>query len=187
MSARKVRIGKIVGCHGVRGDIKIRPTSDQADWPETVRQIYLRNPNEATEKTLMLTDVRWHGPLLLARLEGFNNRNEVEPLVGSTLFADLSDLPEPEEGEYWADDIIGLAVVDAQTGRQRGKVKDLLSSGGSDFLEIQLEEAKDTVIIPFIDRFFPEVNLAARTISVDLLSDFLSLANTPVTADRLQQ
>jgi 16S rRNA processing protein RimM len=108
-------------------------------------------------------------------------------LVGSLLYAHSESLPQPEEDEYWVDDLIALDVVDLQTNRKRGTVKDLLSSGGQDFLEIQLEDSSHTVVIPFISKFFPTVDVANKTISVDLLSDFLSMANEPVTVERLEQ
>jgi 16S rRNA processing protein RimM len=118
---------------------------------------------------------------------GLDDRNQVEPLVGSLLYAHSESLPQPEEDEYWVDDLIALDVVDLQTNRKRGTVKDLLSSGGQDFLEIQLEDSSHTVVIPFISKFFPTVDVANKTISVDLLSDFLSMANEPVTVERLEQ
>lgn len=188
MPSDKVRIGKIVGCHGIRGHLKVRPASDNADWADTVRQLWLRGgKKQAEEVAVQVAEAKPHGPQILLRLQEYPDRTAAEALIGAEVYALRSDLPVPEEGEYWADDLIGLTVVDAETGRARGMVQDLLSSAGSDFLEIKLEEASDTVVIPFIERFFPEVNLEARTISVDLLSDFLALATEPVTAERLEQ
>lgn len=187
MTTNHVRIGKIVGCHGVRGDVKVRPASDDAEWAETVRQLLLKNPKTGEEKSVTIQTIRHQGPLVIIRLEGLDNRTAVEPLVGATLYADVSALPKPDEDEFWVDDLIGLTVIDVETGRVRGKVKDLLSSAGSDFLEIQLGDSEQTVVIPFINKFFPEVSLSNGTVSIDLLSDFLSLSNEPVTADRLEQ
>lgn len=187
MAPEHVRIGKIVGCHGVRGDVKIRPTSEDAEWADEIRQVLLKNPKSGMEQSVTVQGIRHQGPLVILHFEGMDNRNLVEPLVGSFLYADVSDLPPPDEDEFWVDDVIGLAVVDAQTGRQRGRVKDLLSSAGSDFLEIQLEDSEQTVVVPFIDKFFPEVSVENGTVSIDLLSDFLAISNEPVTADRLEQ
>lgn len=187
MSQSQVRIGKIVGCHGVRGDVKVRPTSEEADWVGSLDKLLLKNPKTGEEKTVTIQSARFQGPLVILRFEGLDNRNFVEPLVGSVLMAELADLPEPNPDEFWADDLIGLSVVDAETGRNRGVVKDLLSSGGSDFLEIKLDNSDQTVVIPFIDKFFPQVSLENKTISIDLLGDFLAMSSEPVTADRLEQ
>lgn len=186
MTPRQVRIGKIVGFHGVRGEVKVRPASDDAAWAESLKRVFVKNPKGNDPGKLMhIAGIRPHGPNFLMLFDGFGNRTLVESMLGAELFADLSELPPPEEGEYWADDLIGLTVVDKETGRKRGVVKDLLSSGGSDFLEIQLEESPETVVIPFIDRFFPEVSLEAKTVSVDLLTDFLNAE--PVTTNRIEE
>ncbi len=187
MNDQLVRVGKIIGCHGVRGDIKVRPTSENPAWAKARQKLTLKHHKTGEHLHFSIQSVREQGPLLVISLEGIDNRNAVEPLVGSTVFANRDALPKPDENEFWADDLIGLTVVDAQNGRVRGKVKDLLSSSGSDFLEIQLEDSEETVVIPFIHRFFPEVNLERQTIAIDLLSDFLAMSTDPVTADRLEQ
>jgi 16S rRNA processing protein RimM len=187
MTNPQVRIGKIVGCHGIRGDVKVRPTSDEADWMDTLREVILQDAQSGRQTVMRVQHTRRQGPLVLLHFTGLDDRNQVEPLVGSLLFANLADLPDPQEDEYWVDDLIGLEVVDLQTSRKRGTVKDLLSSGGQDFLEIQLEDSSQTVVIPFITKFFPTVDVPNGTIAVDLLSDFLSIAREPVTPDRLEQ
>lgn len=187
MNEQLVRIGKIVGCHGVRGDVKIRPASEGADWAEPGLNITLKHHKTGEHRHLKVKTARIQGPLVIAGFEDIPDRNAAELLIGSTLFAHLNDLPKPEAGEFWVDDLIGLTVIDAQNGRKRGVVNDLLSSSGTDFLEIRIEDSEETAVIPFIEKFFPTVDLEARTISIDLLSDFLSMNQAPVTADRLEQ
>jgi 16S rRNA processing protein RimM len=206
MDTEQVRIGKIVGCHGVRGDLKIRPASD-AQWVGSLREIILhpakpsspKNPaqkvspqkistqEEPAAQSYKIRKAWFHGNLVLMHLEGVDTRNDAELLVEATLYARRENLPEPAEDEFWADDVIGLSVIDAETGRKRGEVKDLLSSSGQDYLEIKLEESNETVIIPFLNHFFPEVDVEKGELKIDLLSDFLSMSTAPVTADRLQQ
>ena len=186
MGNEQVRIGKIVGCHGVRGDLKVRPASD-SDWVNTVRELTLKQGKAQQEEVYKIKKAWTHGPMILVHLDGIDTRNDAEPLIGSLLFADRDHLPAPAEDEYWADELIGLDVVDAENGRVRGKVKDLLTSSGQDYLEIQIEDSDQTVVVPFINHFFPEVSLERRQITIDLLSDFLSIETKPVTADRLQQ
>jgi 16S rRNA processing protein RimM len=186
MSTEEVRIGKIVGCHGVRGDLKIRPASD-SDWVGALRETTLKQGKSHDGQLYKIKKAWNHGPLVLMHLEGVDSRNAAEPLVGSILYANRDQLPAPSEDEFWADDVIGLDVIDAETGRKRGMIKDLLSSGGQDYLEIQLEDNGQTVVIPFLNHFFPEVDLEKKQVTIDLLSDFLAMSSEPVTADRLEQ
>jgi 16S rRNA processing protein RimM len=192
MTSNKVRIGKIVGCHGLRGELKVRPASEDATWADSIKEISLTLPKTAarpasTDITATVESVRFQGPLVVIRLREYPDRTAAEPLVGALLYTNFADLSSPQEDEYWADDLIGLSVIDVQTGRTRGVVKDLLSSAGSDFLEIQLEDSTETAVIPFINQFFPTVDLEKRTIAVDLLGDFLAIHTEPVTVDRLKE
>lgn len=189
MAGDKIRIGKIVGCHGLRGDLKIRPASEDPDWVGRLKTAYLGEAPDVsgTEAVLEVATSRHQGNLVLVRFAGYDSRTLAEPLVGRFVFADLNVLPPPDEGEYWAHDLIGLDVLDHETRRRLGVVVDLLSSGGSDFLEVQLDGSAETAVIPFIDQFFPEVDVNNRTVTVDLLGDFLTHPPEPVTADRLEE
>ena len=185
---RLVRIGKIVGCHGIRGEVKLHPHSPEAEWMDVLERVTLRipgkTPGSVEEKRLDIDDARRHAPHVLVSFDGIETRNQAETLVGAEVYADSSDLEDPGEGEYWADDLIGLTVLDAETGRPRGVVKDLLSSAGGGFLEIKLENEVETIIIPFSDHFFPTVDLAARTVTMKLAGDLLS---KPVTLEKLEE
>lgn len=185
MSREQIRIGKIVGCHGIRGDLKVRPASSDPDWVKTLREITLQLGKDPAGQPHRIKKAWLHGNLVLVHLEGVDTRNAAELLINAVLYASKEDLPEPDEGEFWVDQLIGLTVVDAQTGRKRGIVKDLLSSSGQDYLEIQLEDSEQTAIIPFQDHFFPVVDVANGKISVDLLGDFLDGEQQPVNDTRL--
>lgn len=179
-----VRIGKIVGFHGLRGDVKIHPVSDAPEWAGVLDQVTLQNPKKPSEQiTLQLAESKVQGPLVLARFKDRPDRTSVESLMGWELYTRQSELPPPEENEFWANDLIGLTVLDHDTRRKRGQVKDLLTASGSDFLEIQLDESDETVVIPFINHFFPEVNVEQGHLTVTLLDDLLQ----PVTHESMPQ
>jgi len=186
MDNEQVRIGKIVGCHGIRGDLKVRPASDP-DWVDDLEQVNLQLGNSQALQTYRIKNAWQHGQLVLVHLEGVDTRNAAELLINATLFAKREDLPAPQEGQFWVDQLLGLNVIDVQTGRKRGIVKDLLSSSGQDYLEIQLEDSDQTAIIPFQDHFFPQVDLENGQITVNLLGDFLETEPQPVTDAQLEQ
>jgi 16S rRNA processing protein RimM len=192
MSDNRLRIGKIVGCHGIRGDLKVLPCSENAEWSEELDELILempafdpkkakkgqsvsagKQPKVPQTQRLQIESVRWQGACVLVKFAGYPDRTAAEVLIGATVYADANELPEAEEGEYWVDDIIGLTVLDANTGQKLGVVADLLSSTGSEFLEIRLDNDPETVVIPFLDHFFPTVDLEAETVTLNLPAGFL--------------
>lgn len=167
-----VRLGKIVGFQGLQGAVKVRLSEDEPDWLSTLKTITLKTPRQTMP--LQIRKARLKGPRQgIIEFEGYTDRTRAEKeLAEGELFAPLSSLPEPAEGEYWADDLIGMAVVDADTGDELGRVKDLLSSTGSDYLEIAVDGG-ETVVIPFVDEFFPVVEPENHRMHIARLGDFL--------------
>lgn len=180
MSSRKLQIGKIVGFRGLRGEVKVRCASEKPDWVDSLKHVELVLPGRVLQAEITsATGGETHMAIL--RFKGYPDRTSVEPLLNAELYAEEADLPAPAAGEYRTDDLLGLTVVDHETGRVWGTVKDLLSSSGSDFLELQLAGGKETTVVPFNDPFFPVVDLEKREIHVALLGDFLVdlLVNQP--------
>ncbi len=167
-----VRLGKIVGFQGLQGAVKVRLSDDEPDWLDSLKTVTLKTPRQTF--VLTIRRARLKGPRQgIIEFEGYPDRTRAEKeLAEGELFAPLSCLPEPAEGEYWADDLIGMAVIDASGGQELGRVKDLLSSTGGDYLEISVDGG-ETVLIPFIDEFFPVVEPENKRLTVARLEDFL--------------
>lgn len=157
-----VRIGQIVGFHGLKGDVKVRPTSFPPDWPGRLKelQVVQGDSAQAPSRWLTITRAELRNRLVWVRFENFPDRTAVEPLMKAQLFARQSDLPQPDAQEQWVDDLIGLPVRDLNTQAELGVVHDLVSAGNQDFLEIRLTGKTETVVIPYLDHFFPKVDEA---------------------------
>jgi 16S rRNA processing protein RimM len=172
--ARPVRIGQITACHGLQGHVKIRTTEDNPDWANGKNRLrtVLAKKGEKT-LTLVIESVKPQSKGLLLRFEGYPDRTAAEPLVGAVLYADRDDLPPPGEDEFWVDDLLGLTVIEQESGEEKGRVADILSAGGQEYLEIALSGTDERKIVPFIPHFFPAVDVAGKTITVTGLSGFL--------------
>lgn len=180
---RLLRIGKIVGCHGVKGEVKVRTENAEPDWVGCLtRVVVFREGKPPVSCRVMSTRQQDHGGVL-AQLEPIPDRTEAEKWVGAELSAYQSDLPEPEADAYRVDDLIGLMVLDAQHREEIGWVRDVLSSGGADFLELQpIREDLKPVVVPFQSSFFPEVDMSQGHVVLDKLGDLTELASTAATA-----
>ncbi len=179
---KPVRIGRIIGCHGIRGDVKIRTASDDPDWVGVLKEVWVARTGEEPVRT-RFTSARKMDRGVLAHLELFPDRTAAEQWLGADLLADPQELPPPQPGEYLVDDLIGLTVVSGPEHTPVGRVLDVLSSTAGDFLEIQPLATPESqpVIVPFLNVFFPEVDLSQRRVSVDKLGDFSDLTPSPST------
>ncbi len=168
-------IGEIIGFHGLRGDVKVKANSENPDWLNTLKKVTWIRGDKTLELDIIRARKKASGSVILA-FANYRDRTHVEAeLAQGKLYADDTSLPQPNEaeGEYWASDLVGLTVIDKTTQAPIGVVLDLLTSGGRDFLEIQLPGKKQTLLIPFIDEFFPTVNLDTKHITVARLSEFI--------------
>jgi 16S rRNA processing protein RimM len=173
-----VRIGKIVGFRGIRGEIKVRPNSTDPDWLDTLKTLVLKNPagkpGEQNERVFTVKKAQYHQRLVLLTLKELVDRTAAEPYAGWELYANAEDLPEPGEDEFFVDDLIDMHVMEHETGKPFGVIRDVLSSGGMDYVEIKPIEQADTIIVPFNKEFFPEVDMDLRQAKVQHLLGFLA-------------
>jgi 16S rRNA processing protein RimM len=156
-----VVVGRFNGAWGVRGWVKV--------WSDTrpPEAIFAYQPWLVGEhgNSLEIEQSQQSGPRLVVKLIGVDTPEQAEALGRQTIRVARAALPEPEPGEYYWHDLIGLAVVNLE-GHRYGQVEKLLETGAHDVLEIRGEGA--SVLIPFVTgEFVREVNLDAGRITVD--------------------
>lgn len=160
---RRVCIGAIVGAHGVRGLVRVRPFTDA---PESVTAYGLVTTEPGT-RTLRLTVVQ-RGPKgqVLARVAGVADRTGAEALKGERLYVARSDLPAPaDDDEFYHVDLIGLSAR-GRDGRSLGTVRAIYDFGAGDVIEIADGEGAP-LVVPFTREIVPEVDIAGGTLTVD--------------------
>ena len=105
-----------------------------------------------------------HGKTVIARVDGFDNRDDAATLIGSEIAVPREALPETEEGRYYWSDLEGLAV-ERQDGTKLGTVKHLMETGANDVMVIEGDEER---LVPFVmGDVVIDVDLAAGVITVD--------------------
>ncbi|MBX3453917.1 ribosome maturation factor RimM [Ferrovibrio sp.] len=169
---RKVCLGMIVSAHGIKGEVKLR--SFTADPRAVVDYGPLTDQSGRVYKLRLRGQPK--GEMLVAAVQGVTDRNAAEALRGIQLFVDRAALPPAAEadGEYYHEDLIGLAVHAAGDGQGLGgqilgSVVAVRNFGGGDMLEVLPvggRGGRDTVYVPFNDDAVPEVDVAAGRLTV---------------------
>ena len=163
----RVTMGRVSGAFGVRGWLKVRSDC------EPVEQLLAYSPWQIDTGTgwrsHVLVDGKVHGPGLVAKLAGIDDRDQARELSGADIAVDRSQLPALAEDEYYWNDLIGLGVV-TRDGKELGRVSGLMQTGTNDVLVVSGERER---LIPFIrEQVVLAVDADARRIEVDWDPDF---------------
>jgi 16S rRNA processing protein RimM len=163
-----VLLGRIVGVHGVRGELKLE------SYTEPRMQIFRYQPwllrSASGEKQVI--DCRGHaqGKGLVAELPGIADRDAAAALVGGEIWVARSALPAAKPGEYYWSDLEGLEVVTIE-GVSLGKVSHLVATGANDVLIVK--DGKRERLVPFlVGQYVTNVDLDAARVTVDWDPEF---------------
>ena len=152
-----VAVCRIVGPHGVRGEVAASPLTDFPEHLAAGARVWLRGKPVSVETS------RWRGKVVYLKLSGIETRNEAEALRGEDLMRPAGPL---EEGRYYRHDVEGLEVRLAN-GDVIGRVADILSTGSADVYVVRGPLGE--ILLPATDDVILEVDPRARRIVVELV------------------
>ena len=105
-----------------------------------------------------------HGKSVIARLEGIDDRDQAATLIGTEIAVPRDALPEPEDGQFYWSDLIGMTVVH-RDGTELGRIDDMLETGANDVMIVRGDQER---LIPFIkDEVVLSVELGKKRVNVD--------------------
>lgn len=149
MLKQYLEVGRIVGTHGIRGEMRVECWANSPEFLKKFKTLYLDGG-----KTALSVSCRPHKNIALVTVKGVGSLEEADELRGKVLYIDRADV-KLGEGEHFVQDIIGLKVTDADTGKVYGEVRDVLKTGSNDVYEMKAEDGKlyyIPVIPDIIDR-----------------------------------
>lgn len=160
-------VGQIWRAHGIRGEMKIIPDTDNPERFEDLTVIYAGS-TAATAGLHEIESVRYQptkrGIIIIAKLRGVDSREAAESMRKALVFAREEDLPPLEEGEFFLHDLIGLAVS-TYAGDAVGRVDDVIEGPAQSILVVA-REGRGSVMIPAVDEFVEDIDLDERRIVI---------------------
>lgn len=139
MKHKYLEAGKIVGTHGLKGEVRVDPWCDSAAFLAKFKRLYY---NDGTE--LKVISSRPHKNITIIHLDGINDVNTADTLRGKILYINREDAHLPK-GTYFIQDIIGMKVIDCDNGEEYGEVTDVMATGANDVYQIT-KNGKDYLI-----------------------------------------
>ena len=154
-----ITIGSIVAPHGVRGDLRVLP---QTDFPERFAETEVCYIDG---KTYHIVSAKFHKQYVLISFAEITDRDTAETMRRKEIQVERDALTALPEGRYYIFDIIGLTVTD-MAGEVLGTVTEVLQPGANDVYVVSAEGKAD-LLLPVIDGVIMDVDLEARTMTVD--------------------
>lgn len=172
MTQRMFNVGKLVNTHGIRGEVKIIPTTD---FPEErfaqKSELVLQQPNSNNSVSVTVERSRLHKNMYIIKFVQFDNINEVEKYKGWMLKVSEEQLDELDEDEYYYHEIIGCKVV-TDEGEDLGIIDEILSPGANDVWVVKPAKGK-SILIPVIDDVVLTVDVQEKVVTVHIMEGLI--------------
>lgn len=166
-----LRVGVITSTHGIKGEVKVFPTTDDPQRFRKLKKCIMLFKNQKTE--LDITGVRFFKNMVILKFKQFDDINQVEKYKTAELYVTRDNAVELEEGEYFVCDLIGLKVQD-EVGKVIGTVTDVLQTGANDVYEVSDDDGHK-YLFPAIKQCILGVDLDAGIINVHVMKGLLDL------------
>ncbi|MCR5203318.1 MAG: ribosome maturation factor RimM [Lachnospiraceae bacterium] len=152
------RVGYIANTHGIKGDAKVYPTTEDVNRFKKLKKVYVKTKNGL--ETLEITKVSMIKNMVLLHFKGIDDINDLLKYKGLDLLVDREDAIPLEEGEFYIADMIGAKVYADNYGDPSevfGTVKDIFPTGAN--LVMTVDHEGKEVLIPMIDQCVLEKNV----------------------------
>lgn len=165
----RLQVGVISSTHGVRGEVKVFPTTDDMTRFKKLKEVIL--VTEKTEKVLKITSVKFFKQFAILKFDGIDTLNDVEVYKGASLFVDRKNAVKLEKDEYFIADLIDLTVVD-ESGNKLGTLIDVLKTGANDVYIVKNDEEKE-LLFPAIKECVLDIDFKEKKMTVHVMDGLL--------------
>ena len=164
-----LKVGIISTTHGIRGEVKVFPTTDDPQRFKKLKNILLDSGKEKRE--LKIQSVKFFKQFVILKFEEIDDINDVEKYKGSSLYVTRDQAVKLKKDEYFIADLIGLTVT-AQEEKLEGTLKDVMETGANDVYVIELSDGRE-LLLPAIKECVLSVDIEKGEMQIRLLDGLL--------------
>lgn len=164
-----ILIGNVANIHGIKGEIKIYPYTDDILNLTNLKSIYF--DKELKEK-YKIKRSRVHKNMLVIKLEGINDANEALELKTKDVYIPRNALKELDDNTYYIEDLLFSDIVEEESGNVIGKLTYVFNTGANDVYEVERED-KSKIYLPAISDVIKKVDLKSKKIYVKLMEGLI--------------
>jgi 16S rRNA processing protein RimM len=164
-----LQVGAITQTHGIHGEVKVFPTTDDVKRFKKLKDVILDTGKEKI--TLEIEGVRFFKNLAILKFKGFDNINDIEKYKGKCLYVTRENAVKLKRDEYFIADLIGLKVYD-EDDSYLGELVNVIETGANDVYEVKFENGRE-VLFPAIKQCILDVDMDNRKMKVHIMPGLL--------------
>lgn len=161
-----LKVGVITSTHGIRGEVKVFPTTDDAKRFKKLKNVILDNGKEKID--MEIASVRFFKNMVILKFKGIDDINDVEKYKKAELYVTRENAVPLKKDEYFIADLIGVEVT-SDEGEALGVIDDVLQTGANDVYVIKKAGCQD-LLVPAIKACIKEVDIENQKMIVHLLA-----------------
>ena len=167
---KQLQAGVITSTHGIRGEVKVFPTTDDAQYFRELKKVYLDTGKE--QIPLEIEHVKFFKQFAILKFKGIDNINDIERYKGKSLMIDREDASPLGEDEYYIGDMIGMDVYTDDPAEHFGVLRDVLETGANDVYIIDSDRHGE-VLVPAIRQCILRVDTEKNEMHIHLMEGLL--------------
>lgn len=164
-----LKVGIISSTHGIKGEVKVFPTTDDPQRFKKLDRVLLDNGKEKRE--LEIQSVKFFKQFVIVKFADINDINDVEQYKGSSLFVTRKQAVKLDKDEYFIADLIGISVISPKE-QLKGILKDVIETGANDVYVIELSDGRE-LLLPAIKECVLSVDIEKGEMQIRLLDGLL--------------
>ncbi len=154
MQEAYLECGKIINTHGIDGAVKLESWCDAPDILADLERVFIKDGNTYKQYDVLRASV--FKQFVIAKIDGVKDIDAAQALVGTVIYAAREDF-ELGDGDYFIADLIGLDIIDADSGNVLGKLREVINRGASDIYVIDTPDGER--MMPAVDEFVDRIDL----------------------------
>ncbi len=166
-----IKLGFVANPHGIRGEAELRLFNTEDSVLEDGMKVFLfpssqKSKISAAGEEWLIKNVRF-GNKVICQFDGVRDRTHLESLIPFEIFLDRDTFPEPEDGEVYLVDLIGMDVIN-EAGEVLGTLESFSDNGMQYLFDVRMAPLGEIMTLPYVDAFFPKIDVENRQITMIL-------------------
>ena len=163
------RVGVIANTHGIRGEVKVYPTTDDINRFKKLKKCILDTGKEYID--LNVESVKFFKNMVILKFKEYNNINDIECYKGKDILVSRDNAVKLEKGEYYIADILGAKVI-LEDGSEFGVLEDVMQTGANVVYVVKTLDNKE-VLLPKIDECVKKLDIENKIVTVHIMKGLL--------------